>query len=228
MPCQSCSLAARGESPAAFDWRCGRKFPNLSGGVTPRSQIPQFAPSSRLAQAGRGIVTTRSRCNAGFHHGLLARPGVNQLEKGVDQRPCRRARQHDERAHQQEYHDHRRQPPLLAGRDELPQLREQPRPRRDGLSGEIVTPFTSAATRSQDVPSQCSILPPVGPLYPDRPDSTSDPITAWPPDDGGCEETRDSVSGWSATSQCAHGTIPSVKRKSAIARPANREPAAFQ
>ncbi len=60
------SLAARGESPAAFDRRC---IP--PGGVAPRSQMPKFAPSSRLALAGRGIVTTRSRCNAGFHHGLL-------------------------------------------------------------------------------------------------------------------------------------------------------------
>ncbi len=59
------TLAARGKSPAAFDWRC---IP--SGGVAPRSQMPQFAPSSRLAPAGRGIVTTRSRCNAGFYHGL--------------------------------------------------------------------------------------------------------------------------------------------------------------
>ena len=37
--------------------------------LAPRSQMPQFAPSSRFAsQAPR-----QSRCNAGFHHGLLYR-----------------------------------------------------------------------------------------------------------------------------------------------------------
>ena len=67
-------LAARGESPTAFDRRCGRKFPNLlpvpRGGVAPRSQMPQFAPSSRLATRAQ----RQSRCNAGFHHGLLVHP----------------------------------------------------------------------------------------------------------------------------------------------------------
>ena len=56
-------LGARGESPAAFDRRC-----NPPGGVAPRSQMPQFAPSSRLTIRAHH----RSLCNAGFHHGLLA------------------------------------------------------------------------------------------------------------------------------------------------------------
>ena len=55
-------LSARGKSPAAFDWRC---IPPC--GVAPRSQMPQFAPSSRLAMRAHH----QSRCNAGFHHGLL-------------------------------------------------------------------------------------------------------------------------------------------------------------
>ena len=35
------------------------------------SKYGQYAPSSRLVLAVRGIVTTASRCDAGFHHGLL-------------------------------------------------------------------------------------------------------------------------------------------------------------
>ena len=59
-------LAARGESPTAFDWRC---IPRA--GVAPRSQMPQFAPSSRLATR----APRQSRCNARFHHGLLGARG---------------------------------------------------------------------------------------------------------------------------------------------------------
>ena len=55
-------LAARGESPAAFERRC---IP--AAGVAPRSQMPQFAPSLRLVSRAH----RHSRCDAGFHHGLL-------------------------------------------------------------------------------------------------------------------------------------------------------------
>ena len=56
------TLGARGESPAAFDRRCiapGRRCSSVTNA--------QFAPSSRLARHAQ----RRSRCNAGFHHGLL-------------------------------------------------------------------------------------------------------------------------------------------------------------
>ena len=78
-------LAARGESPTAFDRRC---IP--PGGVAPRSQMPQFAPSSRLASRAH----RQSRCNAGFHHGLLGAlqcnlPSVAPVRKrgGAQPRP---------------------------------------------------------------------------------------------------------------------------------------------
>ena len=61
------SLAARGESPTAFDWR---GIPRA--GVASRSKMPQFAPSSRLATR----APRQSRCNAGFHHGLLPKVAV--------------------------------------------------------------------------------------------------------------------------------------------------------
>ena len=56
------ALAARGETPAAFERRC---IP--AGGVARRSHIPGYARSSRLASR----APRRSRCHAGFHHGLL-------------------------------------------------------------------------------------------------------------------------------------------------------------
>ena len=63
---------ARGETPAAFDRRC---IPHRTcvgrlehKGVT----YWEYAPSSRLVPAGRGIDTGGSLCDAGFHHGLLA------------------------------------------------------------------------------------------------------------------------------------------------------------
>ena len=55
-------LAARGKSPAAFERRCippGRRCSSVDN--------TQLAPSSRLASR----VQRRSRCHAGFHHGLL-------------------------------------------------------------------------------------------------------------------------------------------------------------
>ena len=90
----------------ACSWRCrraarGRKSPLHSSGdasrltalcgrtvCSPRLPYAQYAPSSRLVRHGRtsarGRTTARwrhrrSRCNAGFHHGLL-RPEVNGAE----------------------------------------------------------------------------------------------------------------------------------------------------
>ena len=60
-------LAARGETPAAFD---RRSIP--AGRVAPRSHIARYARSSRLASR----APRRSRCFAGFHHGLLAGAGA--------------------------------------------------------------------------------------------------------------------------------------------------------
>ena len=61
-------LGARGESPAAFDRPCIRHRncvgPLNNKGVT----YAQYAPSSRLVSP----APDRSRCDAGFHHGLLA------------------------------------------------------------------------------------------------------------------------------------------------------------
>ena len=57
------SLAARGKSPAAFERRC------IPRGLRCSSvEYAQYASSSRLATR----APRRSRCNAGFHHGLLA------------------------------------------------------------------------------------------------------------------------------------------------------------
>ena len=44
-----------------------RALTTFLGGV----EYGQYAPSSRLVLAVRGIATTASRCDAGFHHGLL-------------------------------------------------------------------------------------------------------------------------------------------------------------
>ena len=78
-------LAARGKSPAAFDWRCGRKFPNLlpvpSGGVVPRSQIPQFAPStpnvapSGVAEPVLRLLGARQSPRPFLRHALLSNRG---------------------------------------------------------------------------------------------------------------------------------------------------------
>ena len=61
-PIERSQLAARGESPAAFDRRCipaGRRCSSVT--------YAQYAPSSRLARRAHH----RSRCYARFHHGLL-------------------------------------------------------------------------------------------------------------------------------------------------------------
>ena len=55
-------LPARGETPAAFEWRF---IP--AGCGAPRSPMLRYARSSRLASR----APRRSRCNAGFRHGLL-------------------------------------------------------------------------------------------------------------------------------------------------------------
>ena len=60
---QHSTLAARGETPAAFEQR---SIP--AGCVAPRSHMHGYARSSRLASR----APRRSRCYAGFHHGLLA------------------------------------------------------------------------------------------------------------------------------------------------------------
>ena len=59
-------LAARGESPAAFEPRC------IPRGLRCSSvEFAQYAPSSRLATR----APRRSRCHAGFRHGPLAARG---------------------------------------------------------------------------------------------------------------------------------------------------------
>ncbi|MCH7750479.1 MAG: DUF1592 domain-containing protein, partial [Acidobacteria bacterium] len=63
------TVAARGESPAAFDRSC---IP--ADGVASRSNTVRYSPSSRLVSQAH----LRSRCNAGSHGGLLRaqqRPG---------------------------------------------------------------------------------------------------------------------------------------------------------
>ena len=60
-------LAARGESPAAFDRPCIPAELRCSS-VT----YAEYAPSSRLVSR----APDRSRCDAGFHHRLLAAAGV--------------------------------------------------------------------------------------------------------------------------------------------------------
>ena len=58
-------LAARGETPATFERRCippERRCSSVAYG--------QYAPSSRLVRR----APHRSRCHAGFHHGLLEEP----------------------------------------------------------------------------------------------------------------------------------------------------------
>ena len=56
------TLAARGESPAAFGWRCIRP-----ACVVPRSNTARMLP--RLALTDRRIATLGASCD--FHHGLL-------------------------------------------------------------------------------------------------------------------------------------------------------------
>ncbi len=59
----SLALAVGGKSPAAFDERC------IPSGLRCSSvEYAQYAPSSRLASR----APRPSRCNARFHHGLLA------------------------------------------------------------------------------------------------------------------------------------------------------------
>ena len=59
-------LAARGKSPAAFERRCIRAGP-LRSALLFRANGAAIPPSKRLASP----APPRSRCNAGFHHGLL-------------------------------------------------------------------------------------------------------------------------------------------------------------
>ncbi len=61
-PLHSIGAASR---VAALQW--ADRHGNLPIRLAPRSQMPQFAPSSRLATRAQ----RQSRCNAGFHHGLL-------------------------------------------------------------------------------------------------------------------------------------------------------------
>ena len=62
-------LGARGETPATFKRRCIPPERRCSADcVSPRSGYGQYAPSSRLVSR----APRRSRCYAGFHHGLLA------------------------------------------------------------------------------------------------------------------------------------------------------------
>ena len=70
------ALPARGERP-----RCMRRAMHFqhpardgAGPLLSGVEYGQYAPSSRLVRAVRGIVTTASRCDAGFHHGLLRAP----------------------------------------------------------------------------------------------------------------------------------------------------------
>ena len=68
-------LAARGESPAAFDERC---IP--AAAVASRSNTTRYSPSARPVLAVRDIATPGSRCDAEFHHGLLALRTKHALE----------------------------------------------------------------------------------------------------------------------------------------------------
>ena len=69
-------LGARGKTPAAFDRRCiPPRF------VAPRSHAARHAPSSRRASR----APPRSRCHAGFHHGLLGAGRLLRVEPGPRQ-----------------------------------------------------------------------------------------------------------------------------------------------
>ena len=70
------SLAARGKSPAAFERPC---IP--ADGVARRSHMVDYARFSRLVSRAPG----RSRCDAGFHHELLAARGKSPA---AFERPC--------------------------------------------------------------------------------------------------------------------------------------------
>ena len=63
-------LAARGKSPCCIR-RAMHPARDGAGPFLSGVEYGQYAPSSRLVRAVRGIVTTPSRCDAGFHHGLL-------------------------------------------------------------------------------------------------------------------------------------------------------------
>ena len=83
--------AARGGTPAAFE---RRSIP--AGCVAPRSHIHGYARSSRLASR----APRRSRCYAGFHHGLLAAPvHIHTYRSNTPRR---------------EYNDHSRRPEFPA------------------------------------------------------------------------------------------------------------------
>ena len=66
-PVADAALAARGKSPAAFEWRC---IP--PAGVASRSNTAGILPRRALS-AGRITILGATR---DFHHGLLAEPGV--------------------------------------------------------------------------------------------------------------------------------------------------------
>ena len=64
------TIAARGKRPRCIR-RAMHPVKDRAGPFLSGVEYGQYAPSSRLVLAVRGIVTTASRCDAGFHHGLL-------------------------------------------------------------------------------------------------------------------------------------------------------------